>query len=483
MHEMLEKVKKTISKHRLLTVGERVIVGFSGGVDSLCLLHILKNLAEYDLELWALYINHSLRPAENLQEESLLYDLGDKWGIRVKEYTVNIPERLKEKPQSIQLLAREERYKIFNSFREEINACKVALAHHCDDQVETVLYRIIRGTGLDGLAGMPVARDGVFIRPLLAVSRSEIMAYVKGHGLTWVEDSSNSKLVYQRNKIRRQLIPQIEEAYNPRFKEALLRLAQLADEQRDYMEQIISGLSGKISVSEPERVGIKLKPFLDLHSYARYCFLKEVISKIRPNYQIEQVSFQRLLEKISVEKFCFKPVQIYRGITVYVENEILYFEELEDLPPEFDGQTFSIAKPGATLASEFNLRITAEPGEIPGDWSKVGKDEIFVSAGELKYPLTLRFWRPGDFFKPLGISGTQKLQDFFINRKIPRRLRSRTPLLVNGDGRIIWIIGYQMSEEFKLGPNVTGVWHISASKLMGPLSREMDKAKGASLLN
>ena len=319
-----------------------MVVGFSGGVDSLCLLHILKNLAEYDLDLWALYINHSLRPAENLQEERLLYELGQKWEIKVKEYTLNIPEKLKEKPQSLQLLAREERYKIFSGFREEINAQKIALAHHRDDQAETVLYRIIRGTGLDGLAGMPVARDGIFIRPLLSVWRSEIMEYAAANGLSWVEDSSNGKLIYQRNKIRRQLIPEIERSYNPRFKEALLRLSQIADQQRDFMERMMEELPVKIAIAEPGRVGIKLKPFLDLHVYLRSCFLKKIIATLRPHYQIEQASLQKLLEKIARENFRFQTMQIHKGITVYIEKELLYFEDRVNLSirdqPESDGR-------------------------------------------------------------------------------------------------------------------------------------------------
>ena len=141
---MLEKVKRTIDKFQLLSSHERVIVGFSGGIDSLCLLHVLHCLTEYQLELWAVYVNYALRPAENLRETELLKEVGARWGIRTREFEVNLPEQLKQKPQSLQLLAREERYRIFKSFREEIKADKVALAHHLDDQVETILYRIIR---------------------------------------------------------------------------------------------------------------------------------------------------------------------------------------------------------------------------------------------------------------------------------------------------------------------------------------------------
>ena len=124
----------------------------------------------------------------------------------------------------------------------------------------------------------------------------------------------------------------------------------------------------------------------------------------------------------------------------------------------------AVAVPGTTEIPEINLQIKAERGLLPEDRRRISRDEVYVSAAELKFPLSLRFWRPGDFFKPLGISGTQKLHDFFINRKIPKCLRNRVPILVNADGRIIWLIGYQLSDEFKIVVPDEGVWHISACR-------------------
>jgi len=463
---LLEKVIATIQKYHLLTKGERVIVGFSGGVDSLCLLRILAGLTEYRLELWALYINHSLRPAENLLEERLLEEMGERFKVNTKKIIIDIPERLRQKPQSLQLLAREERYRIFDTFRREIGATKVALAHHRDDQAETVFYRIIRGTGLDGLAGIPVIRDGIFIRPLLYTTRAEIKTYVTEQQLTWVEDSSNQKLIYRRNRLRRQLIPEIEKDFNPRFKAALERLAALAAEQRDFMENLAQEQLQVLLVIEPVRAGLRLKQFLELHSYLQYYLLIKFLDRIETAYRVESAKLKRLVLKINNENDQFKPVYIYKKILVYYENGIIFFEKdpltVGTEPGIFFQTAYQVNIPGITQVMGLELKLIAERSVIPETWGRVGRQEAYFDPEELRLPVKIRFWRQGDSFRPLGVDGTQKLQDFFINNKIPRRQRSKIPLLVDAGERIAWVIGYRLSEEFKVRDSHETAWHLTA---------------------
>jgi tRNA(Ile)-lysidine synthase len=446
---MFDKVKSTIAKYELLSVGERVIVGFSGGIDSLVLLHLLNNLTEYKLDIWAVYINHSLRPLENPNEERLLEKLGEQWGIKTHKVTIDIPGCLKAKPDSLQLLAREERYRIFKEFREQIKADKVALAHHQDDQVETVLYRIIRGTGLDGLAGIPVIRDGLFIRPLLEVTRKEITEYATQHKLSWLEDSSNHKLIYQRNKIRLQLLPYIEESYNPRFKESIIRLAKLAEEQRDFMADLVAQqMPSLLGSTEDGRIGLKLDGFLKQPPYLQFCILKQILLKVKPEYHLETVALDRLMQKINQEKYKFKTMHIFKRVVVYREGEFIFFA----LPRQavFKKQSYSLTVPGKNVITGLNLQINFERVLPPIDWRLVASHEVYVAVTKLRLPLKIRFWQPGDAFWPLGGPGTQKLQDFFINNKVPRSLRAEIPLLVTADDRIIWVVGYRLSEEFKV---------------------------------
>lgn len=467
VHSLLDKIKAEIENYKLLAQGERVIVGFSGGIDSLCLLHILAGLTEYRLDIWALYINHSLRPAENILEKQLLHEMGERLNVNTREIIIDIPERIRQKPQSLQLLAREERYRIFEAFRKEVGASKVALAHHRDDQAETVLYRLIRGTGLDGLAGMPMIRDGVYIRPMLRISRAEIQDYATKHQLVWVEDSSNQKLIYQRNRLRRQLIPEIETHYNPKFKEALARLSELAAEQREFMEGLAEQQLPVILVTEKHRIGLKLEPFLKIHSYLQYYLLTKILARIQTAYRLESQKLKRLLLKINNEAAHFQPAHISQRISVYYENGVIFFEKIP-IPDKAGHETtvgitaYPANIPGITRIAELNLTLTAELASPPVTWRSVEDFEAYLNPDEFRLPAEIRYWRPGDAFHPLGAGGTQKLHDFFIDHKIPRGKRSKIPLLVDARGRIAWVVGYRLSEEFKVLDPKGAVWHITA---------------------
>jgi tRNA(Ile)-lysidine synthase len=464
VHSVLDKVKAVIEKYQLLVRGERIIAGFSGGIDSLCLLHILTELG-YGLDIWALYINHSLRPAENILEERLLREVGEHFRINTKAIRIDIPERIRQKPQSLQLLAREERYRVFEAFRKEIGASKVALAHHRDDQAETVLYRVIRGTGLDGLAGMPVIRDGIYIRPLLQVSRAEIYAYAAEHQLVWVEDSSNQKVIYQRNRLRKQLIPEIETHFNPKFKDALVRLSELAAWQHDFMDFLAEEHLPGILVRESHRLGIKIAPFLRIHSYLQYYLLIKILAGIETAYRMESFKIKRLLSKIIEEAGCFRPVHIDKRVSVYCEGEVIFFEKkpflngIEKGMPKITACPANI--PGETHITGLNLILIAEQTMPPAAWGSVSPREAYFDPDEFQLPAEVRFWQPGDTFRPLGARGTQKLHDFFIDHKIPRTKRSKIPFLVDARGRIAWVVGYRMSDEFKVRCPQKMVWHIT----------------------
>ncbi len=462
---LLQKVKQTINRYGLLEPGERILVGFSGGVDSLTLLHILRSLTEWRLELWAVYINHSLRPAENLRETALLHQVGVEWGVRTREVVIDIPARLREKPQSLQLLAREERYRIFNELRREIGAAKVALAHHRDDQVETVLYRVIRGTGLEGLAGIPVTRDGIYIRPLLEVSRPEIVAYAKEHRLAWEEDSSNQKTVYRRNRLRLQLLPELEREYNPRVRQAITRLANLAVEHRSYIEQEIANRLPLLIVREQGRVGVRLALFRETHAYLQYYLLKKLAEITQPACRLESVTLLRLRDRLN--RGDLKSVDLAKGLSAYYENGVVFLGVRPAAPPFFPRQQpiVTVTAPGRTCLPEFVKELVIKPGKIPDAWNKMQRTEIFVDPAKLQLPLAVRNWKPGDRFQPLGAVGTQKLQDFFINQKIPLTERHRIPLLVTADDRIVWVMGFRAADHFKITDPNSPAWHLMVQTL------------------
>ncbi|HYH03484.1 MAG TPA: tRNA lysidine(34) synthetase TilS, partial [Bacillota bacterium] len=442
----------------------RVVVGFSGGIDSVCLLHLLKSLTEYELDLWALYVNHQLRPLENKAEIELLNRLGTEWGVHTRAVAINIPEKISQKQQSLQLIARQERYKAFEAFQKEVGAQRIALAHHQDDQVETVLYRIIRGTGPEGLAGMPVIRDQCYIRPLMAVSRIEIRQYVSQHQLNWIEDSSNKKLIYCRNRIRHQLLPELEASYNPRIKNGLLRLAQLAGEQSDFLEKLTEKYCQELIRFEDGAVRVRLEPFLQLHAALQYRLLKKALAKVEPFYQIESTSLIKIREKINLEKNNFKPVHIYKGIVVKVsENWIRFIRPRPSV--KYESSRSSLSVPGVTVLEDLKLQVTIRQDVPPENWSLTSRNEVYVDADSLNLPLAIRSWKAGDSLRPLGAPGRQKLHDFYINAKVPRDQRNLTPLLVDSDDRIIWVMGYRLCEDFKVNPDTRRILRISIQQI------------------
>lgn len=456
---MLQKVRDTINRYHMLTKGDRVIVGFSCGIDSVCLLHVLHQLHEYELDLWALYINHSLRPSENIQEIEFLHQVGSDWGIKVKAVTLDLPERLREKPQSLQLLAREERYKIFISFQKEINASKIALGHQQDDQAETILYRIIRGTGIDGLAGIPIIRDNLIIRPLLEVSRAEIHAYALQHQLKWLEDSSNKKPVYVRNKLRLQLIPELKESYNSNLNSALIRLGQLAREQQELMEVLLKEKWGKLTLTQEGRIGIIVTEFLKLPNYLQYYLLKRLLHQAQPDREFESTVILRLRDKIQNENFHFKSIQLSKKLIAHNLKGMIFFESIKK-PLKANSEFFRLNAPGVTIIPELNLEVTIEKGSFAPDWKNIDQHEVYLDGVQAKPPFYIRFWRRGDAFHPLGAPGNQKLHDFFINQKVPREERNRIPLLITADDQIAWVSGYRPNELFKVRDDTTEVWHI-----------------------
>lgn len=464
--DLLQKVRDTIKSHRLLAKGERVIVGFSGGIDSLCLLHVLRRLSEYELDLWAVYINHSLRPLENMREVELLHKIGDEWGLKTKEITLDLPGRLREKPQSLQLLAREERYKIFIRLRNEINAAKVALGHHWDDQAETILYRVIRGTGIDGLAGIPIIRDNIFIRPLLEISRAEIREYALKHNLSWLEDSSNRKPVYVRNRIRLQLIPELEASYNPNLNSALVRLGRLAREQQELMEALLKENWERLTVVRKGRPGIVIGEFLSIPAYFQYYLLKRVLRETQPELQFESVVLMRLRDKIINENYHFKTAQLSKNVIAHKLEGAIFFEKGERFVPTRT-ESFRLNAPGVTVIPELNLEIKIEKGRFNPNWVEVGDHEAYLDGARPQLPFYLRFWRYGDRFHPLGAPGCQKLHDFFINRKVPREERTGIPLLVTADGQIAWVLGYRLNELYKVTDSSAEIWHISFAPING----------------
>ena len=237
---MLDKVKHTMDTNELVTDGDRVLVGLSGGPDSMALLHVLHQLYyRSQVKLYAVHINHQFRGEEADQDEEAARQYAERLGIPFYSHSLDVPGYIQLSGLNAQTAARQMRYDAFLITGKEVDANKLALGHHADDQAETVLMRVIRGTGIEGLAGMRMTRrEGTLqlIRPLLGIPKQEILQYCDQHHIPYRLDRSNESTVYYRNRVRLHLMPQLEQ-YNPRVREALNLLAQLAESENNYLQQ------------------------------------------------------------------------------------------------------------------------------------------------------------------------------------------------------------------------------------------------------
>lgn len=437
---MLKKVQETIDRYQMLKQGERVIVGVSGGPDSLTLLHILLNLKEkYSLELFVVHLNHQLRGQEAEQDACFVKAIASKWNLPVIIESRDILAYAQAKKLSIETAAREVRHNLYEQIAGNVGASKIALGHNADDQAETILMRILRGTGEEGLAGIAPVRAKI-IRPLLEVNRREIENYCLLNELEFRIDSSNLETIYERNKIRLQLLPLLEKEYNKSIKKSLLRLGRLSRDDCDYWnKETVSFLAEHVLMKQKNQIIINWLPLVELHSAFQRRVLRQAIKYVQGN--LFNVSFEQLED---ARRFFLTAEQgkkiLPSGLLLEKSYNQLLIQKEET--KEF---CYSLLIPGVTKIPEADLSIrSAWVKEIPllqptSSW------QVYLLYDPKQGPLEVRTRRAGDRFSPQGGLGEKKLKDFFINQKTPRFLREKIPLLAQNN-QILWIIGQRLGE-------------------------------------
>lgn len=264
---MIKKIRKTIADCSLLEGGDHLLVAVSGGPDSVALLRVMVLLAsDYELRLTAAHLNHGLRGAEACREEEFVRGLCTGMGIACICKTVDIRTLQKGRGMSLEEVGRDERYRFLAETAETCGARKIATGHHRDDQAETVLINLLRGSGLEGLKGIPPVRDGRIIRPLLYVGRGEILEFLRQEGLTYMTDSSNRSPLFLRNRIRHELIPELALRYNPGIVEALSHTAEIIRRDDDYLQAVVRQVLSQWGiVPGATEIRLPLASLLDLH--------------------------------------------------------------------------------------------------------------------------------------------------------------------------------------------------------------------------
>jgi tRNA(Ile)-lysidine synthase len=459
---LFDRVRRTIERYRLLEKGDRLIVGVSGGVDSMVLLHLLNACREaFDLALVVAHVNHGFRPEESEREVELVQKESARFRLPFEYGQFNVREFQKLGGFSPQDAARRIRFRFFYDLLGKHHAQKIALGHNADDQVETVLLRLIRGSGLRGLKGILPIREGRVIRPLLEVWREEIDSFALGKKIPFLLDSSNLKKDYLRNRIRLSLIPFIEDEYQPHFKETLLRTSTILREENDYLEKGVEEAYQKIIHEEGDTLSFKFSEYQSLHRAIQWRVIKKIVERILgEGMAMEDAGGADILnvcQKLSQSSPSFL-LKLSHGFWVEKRYDAVLLGKREAKPsPPFEVDLIS---PGHTFVEEIGKEVVIEETDRDQlkDYSEPPNTAL-MDYESLRFPLKMRNFRPGDRFCPLGVKGTQKLKDFFIDHKVPRFERPRVPLLISEE-MIVWIVGYRIDERVKVNERTRKVLKV-----------------------
>ncbi|HIE29331.1 TPA: tRNA lysidine(34) synthetase TilS [Candidatus Poribacteria bacterium] len=451
MHAFIKKVKSFIFDNRMIGPGDKIVVGVSGGPDSLALLYALFYLKdELNFTLHIAHLDHKFRGVESAADAKFVEEHARKLEIPFTIEAIDVPSIIRRNRLSSEDGARRIRYQFFDRVAAEVNADKVALGHNADDQAETMLMRLFRGAGSHGLSGIPKVRDGRYIRPLLSSSRSEIENFLSDLGLSARQDSSNQRPIYLRNKIRLELLPILETEYNSNIKNVLCRTAEILQSEAELLDKIAAEiLPTCVITSHPSTIEINLDNLQKQHIAIQRRILRLCIADVSSN--ISDIRFEHIesiLHLISNSKpncILILPNNV-KIIKSYDNLTICQATPTSDEFPKFE---YGLKVPGITKLQILDSMMVANLDEDVVIDSDNRFREVF-DWEKIKPPLRVRNRRSGDRFQPLGMRGEKRLKDFFIDEKVPRRLRQRVPLLVSDDGEILWVVGYRMSDRCKI---------------------------------
>ncbi|MDR3193720.1 MAG: tRNA lysidine(34) synthetase TilS [Tannerella sp.] len=429
---MIASVQAYILKHRLLQPAARVIVGVSGGADSVALLHVLTQ-AGYDCIV--AHCNFHLRGAESDCDETFVAQVADSLHLPFHKMDVDTAGYAKRKRISVEMAARELRYRWFEELRSTLRAQAIAVAHHRDDNAETVLLNLMRGTGLRGLAGIR-PKNGSLIRPFLSLSRQEILQWLSQRQLTFRTDSSNLSDEYTRNFIRLRILPLMEKV-NPSVGETIVRMAgHLSEIEPLYADWI-----------ERERARMMSGDRIDIHELMQSSAPQTILFEL-----IRPYGFTRALSESVFASLRGESGKVFyaadSSCRIIKDRDALLLASV----PVKDGRTYTVGV-NDTLTLPIGLSTQKKAVDSHFEIEKINT-VASLDIKKLAFPLTLRTWRTGDWFIPFGMRGRKKLSDYFTDRKFSVIQKEQTWLLCSGED-IVWIVGERIDNRFRIDKSTT----------------------------
>lgn len=444
-----------------------MVVGVSGGPDSVCLLHVLHSLSNLlNIKLYPIHINHMLRGDNARGDEEYTERLCKELGLTLSTVCIDVAAFARENGMSIETAGREVRYKEFDDYAKRVKAEKIAVAHNKNDQAETVMMHIIRGSGLAGLIGMEYKR-GSIIRPLLDIGREEIEMYCNEVKLTPRTDESNLQGEYARNRVRLELFPYIDKSFGADITRSLCRLSELATDDDSFIEQCaLEAYEHCLSNKPSKQAEFDIASLKQLHPAILGRVLKRAITDVSGDIDgIGRIHYKMLSDLIDAGK-TGSVAELPNGIRGLISYGVLkiyiYNENKKSIA--FDKQ---IVIPGSTIIEQTGDMVSASVVKrqavdkcVPVSYNSLVQlfDYDTINMG-----INLRSRRAGDIFKPIGSNGTKKLKEYFIDIKIPKDQRDEIPLLCV-ENEVIWIVGYKISDKFKVTENTSNILKIEYNR-------------------
>ncbi|MCF6464563.1 tRNA lysidine(34) synthetase TilS [Clostridium sp. Cult2] len=460
---MKDKVLKTIKEYKLIEEKDNIVIGLSGGPDSMALLYILLDIKEeMDFNIFIAHVNHGVRGQEALADERFVEALAKELNLPYYSKTVNMDKYAKEQGLSSEEAGRALRYGFFREILAKIGGGKIAVAHNKNDQAETLLMRFFRGTGIDGLKGMEY-KSGDIIRPVLGIERGEIEKYLSDRNIETRLDKTNLMPIYNRNRIRLELIPYIEKHFNPNIVDTLWRISNNISIDSDFLDKYSKETFRKL-VKKKENNSIILNGnlFVKEDKSIQQRVIRNCILDI--NGDLQGFTNRHIIDTLALflEGGTGKSIDLINNIVAKTSYDDFVIEKKKDV--EYRDFLYKIDFEGFTYIDDLQIGLNVKI--LPNKGIKANVKDKFVKYfdyDKIEGSLFIRNRKDGDRFIPYGMKGNKKIKDYFIDEKIPREERDRIPIITD-EKEILWIVGYRSSDKFKITADTKKVLMIELIK-------------------
>lgn len=443
MKEAIEQnIIRLIAEHNLVKEGDKLLIAFSGGADSLFALNFFhKFKLKYRIELSAFHINHLLRGSESNGDEQFCNSFCEKLNIEFSSASVDVKTLAKLNKESVEEAARNIRYSKLQKYAAEVSATKIVTAHNLNDNTETVLLNLFRGTGLNGVSGIPIKRDNI-IRPLLSTSKEDIVNYLTANSISFRTDSSNFKNDFSRNFLRNEIIPKLKEKINPALDTNILKFSIIAKESSKIITTIAEDTAEKYIYKNDG--GIEISDLL-LQENSEDIFSVTVRSAIEKRFNVTSIFTDISQIKTLFNLKVGSKIDLSKKLSAIRErNYVLIIKKGQN---KTDNLPITIE---LNAISNFEDRtISAKTVERNQIKFSENKNIEFINGDNLVFPLTIRRWKEGDKFYPIGLNGTKKISDFLNEVKVNSSKKEEQLVLLNRE-KIIWVVGYRIDESVKI---------------------------------